>query len=97
MRPQGIIFDLDGTVYLGDRLIPGDRETIEWLRDNTHPIVFVSNKALQSRADYAAKLTRLDVPTRRDEVINSSLVLVRYLSREMPGVTVYPVGEPSLL
>jgi arabinose operon protein AraL len=97
MRPQGIIFDLDGTVYLGNRLIPGARETIEWLRDNAHPIVFVSNKPLQTRADYATKLTRLDVPTRPDEVINSSLVLVRYLSREMPGVTVYPVGEPPLL
>ena len=96
MRPQGIIFDLDGTVYLGDRLIPGARETIEWLRDQAYPIVFVSNKPLQSRADYAAKLTRLDVPTRPDEVINSSLVLVRYLSREMPRVRVYPVGEPPL-
>lgn len=97
MRPPGVIFDLDGTVYLGDHLLPGARETIEWLRDHAHPVVFVSNKPLESRADYAAKLTRLDVPTRPDEVINSSLVLVRYLSREMPGVTVYAVGEPPLL
>ena len=97
MRRPGIIFDLDGTVYLGDRLIPGARETVQWLRQHDHPIVFVSNKPLQSRADYAAKLTRLDIPTRPDEVINSSLVLVRYLSREMPGAAVYPVGEPPLL
>jgi arabinose operon protein AraL len=97
MRPPGVIFDLDGTVYLGDHLLPGARETIEWLRDRAHPLVFVSNKPLQSRADYAAKLSRLDVPTRPDEVINSSLVLVRYLSREMAGVVVYPVGEPPLL
>ena len=97
MRRSGIIFDLDGTVYLGDRLIPGARETIEWLRRHEHPIVFVSNKPLQSRADYAAKLSRLGVPTHPDEVINSSLVLVRYLSREMPGATVYAVGEPPLL
>ncbi len=97
MKPQGIIFDLDGTVYLSDHLIPGARETIEWLRDHDHPIVFVSNKPLESRADYAAKLTRLGIPTPDDRVINSSLVLVRYLSREMPGVTVFPIGEPPLL
>jgi len=96
-RPKGIIFDLDGTLYLSDQLIPGARETIEWLRQRAYPIVFVSNKPLESRADYAAKLTRLDVPTRADEVINSSLVLVRYLSREMPGATVFAVGEPPLL
>jgi arabinose operon protein AraL len=94
---QGIIFDLDGTVYLGDQLIPGARQTIEWLRRRSHPIVFVSNKPLQTRADYAAKLTRLGIPTRPDDVINSSLVLVRYLSREMSGVTVFAVGEPPLL
>jgi len=60
-------------------------------------MVFVSNKPLQSRTDYAAKLTRLGVPTQPDDVINSSLVLTRYLGREMPGATVFAIGEPSLL
>jgi NagD protein len=60
-------------------------------------MVFVSNKPLQSRADYAAKLTRLGVPTHPDDVINSSLVLTRYLSRQMPGATVFAIGEPPLL
>jgi NagD protein len=96
-RPQGFIFDLDGTVYLSEALIPGARETIEWLRGREHPVVFVSNKPLESRADYAAKLTRLGVPTPAGQVINSSLVLVRYLGREMPGATVFAIGEPPLL
>jgi NagD protein len=94
---KGIIFDLDGTVYLSDQLIPGAREAIEHLRRRGYPMVFVSNKPLQSRAEYAAKLTRLGVPTRPDEVINSSLVLTRHLSREMPGATVFAIGERPLL
>ncbi len=97
MQPQGVIFDLDGTVYLGDQLLPGARKTIGRLRAHSHPIVFVSNKPLQTRSDYAAKLTRLDVPTHPDDVINSSLVLVRYMSRKMPRASVYPIGEPPLL
>jgi NagD protein len=97
MRRPGIILDLDGTVYLDECLIPGARETIQWLRDRAYPIVFVSNKPLKSRADYAAKLTRLGVPTRPDEVINSSLVLVRHMSLKMPAAAVYPVGEAPLL
>jgi NagD protein len=96
-QPQGIIFDLDGTVYLSEHLIPGARETIEWLRRCGHPMVFVSNKPLETRSDYAAKLTRLGVPTRPDQVINSSLVLVRYLSRHMPGASVFALGERPLL
>jgi NagD protein len=94
---KGVIFDLDGTVYLSDHLIPGARQVIEQLRGRGHRMVFVSNKPLQSRTDYAAKLTRLGVPTHPDDVINSSLVLTRYLSREMPGATVFAIGEPPLL
>jgi HAD superfamily hydrolase (TIGR01450 family) len=94
---KGIIFDLDGTVYLSDHLIPGARQVIEQLREQGQRMVFVSNKPLQSRTDYAAKLTRLGVPTHPDDVINSSLVLTRYLGREMPGVTVFAIGEPPLL
>jgi arabinose operon protein AraL len=94
---KGIIFDLDGTVYLSDHLIPGARQVIEQLRGQGQRMVFVSNKPLQSRTDYAAKLTRLGVPTHPDDVINSSLVLTRYLGREMPGVTVFAIGEPPLL
>ena len=94
---KGVIFDLDGTVYLSDHLIPGARQVIEQLRGQGHGMVFVSNKPLQSRTDYAAKLTRLGVPTHPDDVINSSLVLTRYLGREMPGATVFVIGEPPLL
>jgi arabinose operon protein AraL len=94
---KGVIFDLDGTVYLSDHLIPGARQVIEQLREQGLRMVFVSNKPLQSRADYAAKLTRLGVPTHPDDVINSSLVLTRYLGREMPGATVFAIGEPPLL
>jgi phosphoglycolate/pyridoxal phosphate phosphatase family enzyme len=94
---RGYIFDLDGTVYLGDALLPGARRTIEMLRALGSRVVFLSNKPLQSRADYAAKLTRLGIPTSPDEVINSSWVLARWLEREAPGAALFVVGEPPLL
>jgi arabinose operon protein AraL len=95
-RPQGIILDLDGTVYRGDYLIPGARETIAALRRHAHPLVFVTN-ALESRAEHAAKLIRFNIPVNAEEVVNSTLVLTRYLSRQMPGATVFAIGEPPLL
>jgi NagD protein len=93
----GTVLDLDGTVYLGDALLPGARRTIETLRAAGSRVVFLSNKPLQTRADYAAKLTRLGVPTSPDEVINSSWVLARWLEQEAPGATLFVVGEPPLL
>jgi phosphoglycolate/pyridoxal phosphate phosphatase family enzyme len=94
---RGWLFDLDGTVYRGDTLIPGAAETIAGLRAAGRRVAFLSNKPLQTRADYAAKLTRLGVPTRADEVINSSLVLARHLAGLDPGAPVFVIGEPPLL
>ncbi len=94
---RGYIFDLDGTVYLGENAIPGASETIAELRKRGCGVVFLSNKPLQRRPAYAEKLTHLGIPTSPDQVINSSLVLARYLAREMPGATVFAIGEPPLL
>ena len=94
---KGYLLDLDGTVYLGDRLIDGAAETISALRSRGRRIVFLTNKPLYSRADYAKKLTGLGIPTAEDDVINSSYVLARYLAERSPGARVYAIGEPPLL
>jgi len=94
---DGYVFDLDGTVYLGDALLPGAKHTIETLRGAGSRVVFLSNKPLETRADYAAKLTHLGVPTSLDEVINSSWVLARWLKGEAPGAALFVIGERPLL
>lgn len=99
-RPQrlyaGYAFDLDGTVYLGDALLPAARRTIETLRAAGRRIVFLSNNPLRTRADYAAKLTGLGLPAAAEDVINSSFVLVRHLSTTAPGARLFVIGERSV-
>lgn len=94
---RGWLFDLDGTIYLGERLIPGADAAIAALRAADRRVAFLSNKPLQTRAEYAAKLTRLGVPAAPDDVINSSLVLARYLRDRDPGAPVFVIGEPPML
>jgi arabinose operon protein AraL len=90
---KGFIFDLDGTVYLGDRLIPGAERIIRLLREAGKKIVFLSNKPLYTREDYATKLTRLGIPTTPTDVVNSTFVLIRYLQKIAPGAKVFVMGE----
>jgi len=94
---RGWLFDLDGTVYLGEALIPGADATLAALRAAGRRVAFLSNKPLYTRRDYADKLTRLGVPTREDEVINSSIVLARHLQRLDPGAPVFVIGEAPLI
>ena len=90
---KGFIFDLDGTVYLGDSLIPGADRVIHLLREKGRKVVFLSNKPLQTREDYASKLTRLGIPTQADEVINSTFVMTHYLKKNVPQARLFVVGE----
>ena len=93
----GYIFDLDGTIYLSDELIPGAAETVAALRARGARCAFLSNKPIQTREDYAAKLNRLGISVADADVINSTFVMARYLARTAPGARVYVIGEPPLV
>jgi arabinose operon protein AraL len=94
---RGFILDMDGTVYLSDRALPGAVETISTLRQRGLGVVFLSNKPLEPGSAYAAKLTRLGIPTSPEDVITSGYVLSTYLARVAPGARVFVIGEPPLL
>ncbi len=94
---RGWLFDLDGTIYLGERLVPGADRVIAALRAAGRRVAFLSNKPLSTRADYAEKLTRLGIPASADNVVNSSIVLARHLRNLDPGASVFVIGEPPLI
>ncbi len=93
----GWLLDLDGTVYRGEKLIDGAVEVVSALRGAGRRVAFLSNKPIQTRSEYAAKLSRLGIPTVAEEVVNSSLVLARHLRRLDPGAPCFVIGEPPLI
>lgn len=94
---EAFIFDLDGTVYLGDAALPGAVEGIAELRRSGKRTLFVSNKPLEPRDAYARKLTRLGIPTSSEDVITSGFVLGYHLAHTEPHLRLYVVGEENLL
>lgn len=101
MRPRlphrGWLFDLDGTIYRGEKLVPGADRTVAGLRSAGRRVAFLSNKPLQTREEYARKLSALGVPADAADVVNSSLVLARHLTMLDPGAPVFVIGEPPLI
>jgi HAD superfamily hydrolase (TIGR01457 family) len=94
---KGFIFDLDGTVYRSDQLVPGADGVVRLLRENKRKVVFLSNKPIQTREDYASKLTRLGIPTQPEEVINSTFVMVNYLEKVAPLARLFVIGETPFI
>lgn len=93
----GYVFDLDGTLYLGDGLLPGAAETLAAIRASGSRVAFLTNKPLEAPATYAAKLTSLGIAARADEVVTSTDALLRYLKGQARGAVILPVAEPLLI
>lgn len=90
------IFDLDGTVYLGEALLPTAKETITRLRELGKRILFLSNNPTHTRELYSQKLTRLGLPTPVADILNSSLVMVNFLKTHCPTARLFVLGEEPL-
>lgn len=94
---RGYVFDLDGTVYLGDALLPTAGDTISRLRELGCRTVFLSNNPTHAPEDYAAKLARLGLRTDVSDILVSTQVLVRFLQERMPGARLLVLGEAPLV
>ena len=93
---DGYVFDLDGTIYLGDELLPGAKRLIETLRDNGKKVVFLSNNPTKDPEMYAEKLTKLGLPTPQEETVNTVVTMKEWLLQNHPDATVFPISEEPL-
>jgi len=93
---EGYIFDLDGTIYLGDELLPGAKRLIFKLRDLGKRVVFLSNNPTKDPEMYAKKLTGMGIETPASEIINTVVSMTRWLSHNHPDATVFPIAEEPL-
>jgi HAD superfamily hydrolase (TIGR01450 family) len=93
---EGYVFDLDGTIYLGDELLPGAKRLVEALRDRGKRVVFLSNNPTRDPAMYAEKLTGLGLPTSDEETVNTVVTMTQWLLQNHPDATVFPISEEPL-
>jgi len=93
---EAYVFDMDGTIYLGDELLPGAARLVTELRRREIPVRFLSNNPTRDPDMYAAKLTRLGLPTGVDDIANTVVTTVRWLMDHRPGAVVFPIAEEPL-
>ena len=94
---NGYIFDLDGTIYLGDQLLPGAASLIDTLRQLQRPLLFLSNNPTRSRDEYVTKLGRFGITVSPHEVLNTVDTMTNWLLLNHPQATVYPISEKPLI
>ena len=90
------LFDMDGTLYLGDRLYDFTAELLETIKATGGRYMFMTNNSSKSVSAYIEKLAKLGITATYDEFITSSQATAWYLKKNHPGKTLYVCGTRSL-
>ena len=90
------VFDLDGTVYIGDTEIEGSFAAINELRAMGKRICFFTNNSSRMHTDYIARLNNLGLRTYTDEIYTSGQVTCEYILDNYRGKKVFLLGNERL-
>jgi len=90
------LFDMDGTLYLGDQLYDFTKELLQKIRSAGKRYLFMTNNSSKSVADYVKKLARLGIEATEDDFITSSQATAHYLKLYHQEARLYVCGTNSL-
>lgn len=90
------LLDMDGTLYLGDRLLDGAADFLDWVGRTGGRYIFLTNNSSKGTDDYVKKMKGLGVPARPQDFLTSVHVTVRYLLCHYAKKKLYVLGTQSL-
>jgi phosphoglycolate/pyridoxal phosphate phosphatase family enzyme len=90
------LFDMDGTLYLGNQLYPFTIELLDTIKANGGKYLFMTNNSSKSVLDYVKKLEKLGIQATREEFMTSSQATAFYLHKYHEGQRLYVCGTQSL-
>ena len=90
------LFDMDGTLYLGNRLYDFTLELLSTLKATGRKYLFMTNNSSKSVNDYVKKLAGLGIEATRDDFMTSSQATAFYLHKHHEGQKLYVCGTESL-
>jgi HAD superfamily hydrolase (TIGR01457 family) len=90
------VLDMDGTVYLGDRLLPGALEFFAYLRSTGRDFLFLTNNSSRHAESYAKKLAHLGIACQAGNILTSGEATASYLNTLKKNARVFLLGTPEL-
>ncbi len=88
---KAILFDLDGTIYVGDTLIGKVKQTLSAIRKKGIKIIYVSNNSSRTQLQYKNKLKKLGIYNKNDIIYTSLDATIDYIKENYGEKTVYPI------
>lgn len=96
-RYDNFLFDCDGVIWLDEKLVPGVKKTIEFLKGQGKRIAFVTNNSSKSRHTYLDKFARLGIDVSKDIIYPTCYAAAAYLKETIaPGLKVWVLGDHGI-
>lgn len=89
------LFDMDGTLYLGDNVYHGAIELMNDLPALGKKYIYLTNNSSRAGEDYITRLRRLGFPCERENVFTSGMATGMYLNQRYPGAKVFLAGTKA--
>lgn len=90
------VLDMDGTIYLGDKLFDFTSAFLNKVRETGRDFVFFTNNSSKNAAAYIEKLHRMGIEIAPEQMLISNEVIIEYILKEYPGKSVYVIGTQLL-
>ena len=90
------LFDMDGTLYLGNRLFPFTKELLSKIKLAGKRYIFMTNNSSKSVVDYVKKLQSMGVEATEEDFLTSSQATALYLKENHKDKKLYVCGTESL-
>lgn len=91
------LFDMDGTLNMGDVPIDGAMETLKILTEAGKKVCFVTNNSSKSKYDYLKKVRRMGYDAEIGQIVTSGMAAASYLNKHFPGQRVFVLGTETLV
>ncbi len=90
------LFDMDGTINLGNTLIPGMEGFFDKLKEKGRDYYLLTNNSSKGHGHYVEKMNRLGVPVTYDDILISSDAFTNYMHKTKPCAKLFVLGTPQL-
>ena len=94
---KGFICDMDGVIYHGNIILPGVERFVEWLQSENKEYLFLTNNSGFTPRELHQKLARMGLDVPEEHFYTSALATAAFLREQVPGCSVYAIGEAGLL
>ncbi len=91
------LFDMDGTIYLGNNLFPYVPELLRVIREQGKNYLFMTNNSSKNLEGYVNKLKSLGIDATADDFVNSTNVTIDYIHANLAGKKLYVLGTKALV